>query len=128
MNLFEIKHILIEIEQNIPSSNFNEFERNFLASINKNYDFGKDLSIKQEDCLLRIHRKYCSHINKEIKKNGKYDPYEILGVSRNDNKETIRKAYKSLILKYHPDRLSINEKKIGHIIAAELNVAYESIR
>ena len=32
------------------------------------------------------------------------DPYKILGVSRTDEKSTIKKAYHKLALKYHPDK------------------------
>lgn len=32
------------------------------------------------------------------------DPYKVLGVDRNADEETIKKAYRKLVKKYHPDR------------------------
>lgn len=32
------------------------------------------------------------------------DPYEVLGVSEDADEETIKKAYRTLVKKYHPDR------------------------
>ena len=52
------------------------------------------------------------------------DPYSILGVSRQDNPETIKKAYRKLALKYHPDK---NKSPEATQKFTDINNAYESI-
>ena len=56
------------------------------------------------------------------------DPYEILGVSRNADKETIRKAYRSLVKKYHPDKY-VNDplEDIASEKLKRINEAYDII-
>jgi molecular chaperone DnaJ len=53
----------------------------------------------------------------------KKDYYEILGVSRSATKDEIKKAYRKLALKYHPDKNPDNKEAEEHF--KEVNEAYE---
>ena len=52
------------------------------------------------------------------------DPYSVLGVSRQDSPEKIKKAYRKLALKYHPDK---NKSPEATQKFTDINNAYESI-
>lgn len=56
--------------------------------------------------------------------NQKKDYYEILGVSRNASPEEIKKAYRQLVKKWHPDRHHENKKEAEEKFK-EIQEAYE---
>ena len=52
------------------------------------------------------------------------DYYKILGVSENAGLDKIKKAYRSLALKYHPDRAAQTDKKSAEEKFKEISEAY----
>ena len=61
------------------------------------------------------------------------DAYKILGVSKEDNMDTIKKAYRKLVRQYHPDIIKSQGKGEDYIKEAtaktqEINQAYEMIK
>jgi molecular chaperone DnaJ len=57
----------------------------------------------------------------------KKDYYEILGVKKTDSSETIKKAYKKLALKYHPDKAEADKKKEHEEKFKEINEAFSTL-
>ncbi len=55
----------------------------------------------------------------------KRDYYEILGISKGATADDIKKAYRNLALKYHPDRVSADKKKEAEEKFKEMSEAYE---
>lgn len=54
------------------------------------------------------------------------DPYKVLGVSPNASEEEIKKAYRELAKKYHPDRNPGDEEAARKM--NEINAAYDQIK
>lgn len=56
------------------------------------------------------------------------NPYEVLGVSENADEETVKKAYKELVKKYHPDKYVNNPlADLASEKLKEVNRAYDMI-
>jgi DnaJ like chaperone protein len=59
------------------------------------------------------------------------DPYAVLGVARDADQRTIKRAYRKLIGEYHPDRLGNMPEDLRHRAeqrASEINAAWERIQ
>lgn len=55
----------------------------------------------------------------------KRDYYEILGIDKKATADDIKRAYRNLALKYHPDRVSLDKKKEAEEKFKEMSEAYE---
>ena len=56
------------------------------------------------------------------------NPYEVLGVSEGASEEEIKKAYKELVKKYHPDRYQNNPlSDLAEEKLQEINEAYDML-
>lgn len=57
----------------------------------------------------------------------KRDYYEVLGLAKNASDDDIKKAYRKLASKYHPDKLVEAEKSAGEVKFKEAKEAYETL-
>lgn len=55
------------------------------------------------------------------------DPYKVLGISPNATNEEVKKAYKELALKYHPDKNPGPMAEFAESKMKEINEAYDEI-
>ena len=85
------------------------------------YSTAKKLDPSNQDAINYLN--YLKNIEKQVKKR---DYYQILGVDRNADERTIKKAYHKMALKYHPDRNSESEetKKMAEKKFIDVNDAY----
>lgn len=57
------------------------------------------------------------------------DPYSVLGVNRNASDDEVKKAYRELVKKYHPDRYTDEAmKNLADDKLKQINAAYDEIQ
>jgi DnaJ-class molecular chaperone len=62
---------------------------------------------------------------------GRFDPYEVLGISRSASKGEIRQAYHDQLRQYHPDKvddLGEELQKLAHGRTLDIRRAYDELK
>ena len=99
-----------------------------------NEDISDALEIRRADFERMIEQFKTFYTHKaEQKRFGIQNAYDVLGVSPQDDMESIKKKYRALVKEYHPDILMGQGKDQSMIDAAtaklqEINEAYETIK
>ncbi|KAJ2082233.1 secretory subunit [Coemansia sp. RSA 988] len=63
----------------------------------------------------------------EVKEAKMWDPYEVLGIDNGETEEVIRRAYRKLSLKWHPDKVDKEMKEKAGDMMAEINRAHKTL-
>ena len=99
------------IERPLPNvefnkNNFNDRIQEYESNYNKEEEEFEVYEQERKSKFKSYIDKKREKLRQEIKKfEENYNPYEILGLEQNDlNTSNIRKAYKKMALKYHPDK------------------------
>jgi len=87
------------------------------------YDFQK---VKEREPTNQEAIKALEEAKKEEKKAKKRDYYQILGLTKEASENDIKKAYKKLAIKWHPDKNNQSEesKKLAEKTFRDINDAY----
>ena len=94
------------------------------------------LGISQSD-YTSIHERHVGHSysgysgNSGASSSFDKDPYKVLGISKDASDEEVRKAYRKMAMKYHPDRVADMSEEMQRNAAEqmkEINQAYDEIK
>ncbi|QOQ88171.1 DnaJ domain-containing protein [Campylobacter corcagiensis] len=122
--------------------NFNDAEKRIISEICDGFELYRGLKeeiFSKFGAEFRTRQSYNqnysnqNHNNQNRQKSSKKTPYEILGVDRNISNDELKKVYRSLVKKYHPDIL-MGRGADDEIVEAgtkklqEINEAYEKIK
>ncbi len=105
---------------------FDQSELNILHLI------AQHLGISHSD-YTSIHERHVGHSGNSAfsQSRNQKDPYKVLGIDSNAFDEEVKKAYRKMAMKYHPDRVAGMSEEIQRNAAAqmkEINQAYEQIK
>jgi len=94
------------------------------------FDRAAEIAARRES-LEQLRQAQSSQTGSQERPSGRTDPYETLGISRDSDNLSIKKAYRRLAMKYHSDRNieeSDADRKASEEIFKLISAAYEQIK
>ena len=114
------------------SSSFKQEQKSSRKNRNHSKKSHNDSKKNNEQSSSSSNNKHKDHLNNnpyesEFKQFFSHNSYVVLGVTKSDTKASIKKAYRKLVMKYHPDINSSHEVEKYTNICQLINKAYEDI-
>ncbi len=104
-----------------------EFHRNELSILRL---IAQYLGISQSD-YISIQERHVGRGNTSSSARTQGDPYKVLGITKDASDEDVKKAYRRMAMKYHPDRVAGMSEELQRNAAEqmkEINSAFETIK
>ena len=86
---------------------------------------------QRERTYRQTRQEFQNHQTQSSEEEGPKDPYTMLGIGRNASAEEIKKAYKQLVNKYHPDKvqhLGEEFRALAEKRFKEIQEAYQNLK
>ncbi len=120
------------IEVSVSKSTLDRRERALLWSVCSELDIGR-VELAQLEAMLRAQRAFRHSPAGAADAARVSDAYAVLGVDRSSTNDDIKKAYRRLMNKHHPDKLAGSNPDAAAVAAAEkrtrdIKTAYETLK
>jgi len=125
-------YVRLLTEVSLAKSRLSGKERALLWSVCQELDIGR-VELAQLEAVLRAQRAFAQKPTDETDDARMTRAYLVLGVDRSSSNEEIKRAYRRLMNKHHPDKIAAENPDAGEIAAAEqltrdIRNAYETLK
>ena len=120
------------IEVSLSKGRIRSEERTLLWTVCRELEIGR-VELAQLEAMLRAQRAFRQSPAGEVDAARVRDAYSVLGVDRSSSNDDIKKAYRRLMNRHHPDKIAATNPAAGEIAAAEkrtrdIRAAYETLK